>query len=127
MDQRVGVLAGLHVLVVEDNRDARTIFSRVLRYFGALVTSAVSAAEALQLLRAMRPDVVLTDIQLPDHYGTWLVRQARRRGATTPFVAISSGDLDAGDLAESGFEVFLRKPVDHDRLVDVILSVARRS
>ena len=127
MDTRVGALAGLHVLVVEDNNDARDILSMVLRYFGALVTTAVNAAEALQSLRTVAPDVVVADIQLPDHNAPWLIRAARRLPSTVPFIVVSALDHDPATMSDWDFEVYLRKPVDHVQLVDTILAVTRRA
>ena len=124
VDVHVGALAGLHVLVVEDNRDARQIFSGVLTYYGAYVTSVATAAAGLSHLRAIKPDLVLADFQLPDHDAAWLVRQAARRDIRVPFVAVSGADLDERQL--QGFEASLRKPVDHGRLVETILAVVRR-
>ena len=127
MDARVGALAGLHVLVVEDNRDARQIFTALLTHFGAFVTTVETARAALRQLRALKPDVVLADIQLPDHSGSWLLSRVRGRGLDVPFIAISGADFDEAQLAASGFEAFLRKPVEHARLVEAILQVARRT
>ena len=59
---REGVLYGLHVLVVEDDADAREILTSVLTYFGAFITAVPSAEDALRHLRAVRPDVVVTDV-----------------------------------------------------------------
>src|SRR2546423_5306066 len=126
MDTRVGALAGLHILVVEDNRDARQIFRAMLTHFGALVTVVETAARALTQLRAVKPDVVLADVQLPDHDARWLLRRVRHRGIDVPFIAISGADVDEAAFAEAGFEAFLRKPVEHARLIDTVLQVARR-
>ena len=125
MDSRVGALTGLHILVIEDDRDARDILSMVLQYFGGLVTAVKTADEGLQCLRNIIPDVVVADIQLPDHDAPWLVAEARRRGFIVPFVAISAADFDPNALAEHGFESYLRKPIDHALLVDTVLAVAR--
>ena len=125
MDSRVGALSGLHVLVIEDDRDARDILSMVLQYFGGLVTAVKTANEGLQCLRNVIPDVVVADIQLPDHDAPWLVREARTRGFTVPFVAISAADFDLDTLGDQGFESYLRKPIDHAQLVDTVLAVVR--
>jgi len=123
MDTRVGCLTGLHVL--EDDRDARAILTEVL-YLGALVTATETASEALRILRAISPAVIVADIQLPDHSAPWLVREAKARGFTVPFVAVSGLDFDERELLAQGFEAYLRKPVDYLVLVDTLLAVARR-
>jgi DNA-binding response OmpR family regulator len=126
MDTRVGALAGLHVLVVEDNNDARDILSMVLQYFGALVTAAADAAGALKDLRRIAPDVVVADIQLPDHNAPWLIRATRRLPSAVPFILVSALDHDPATMSDWDFEAYLRKPVDHVKLVDTILAVTRR-
>ena len=125
MDSRVGALSGLHILVIEDDRDARDILSMVLHYFGGLVTAVRTADEGLQCLRNIIPDAVVVDIHLPDHDAPWLVSEARTRGFGVPFVAISAADFDPGVLSDHGFESYLRKPIDHAQLVDAVLAVVR--
>jgi CheY-like chemotaxis protein len=124
-DSRIGSLAGLHVLVLEDDRDARDILTMVLQYFGALVTTVRTAAEGLQILRNISPDVVVADIQLADRDATWVTQEARKRGFNVPFIAVSAHDYDPRELNAQGFEAYLRKPLDHVRLVDTILAVVR--
>jgi DNA-binding response OmpR family regulator len=117
----------LHTALVEDDRDARDILTMVLTYFGAMATSTADASSALRSLRHVRPDVVLCDIQLPDHDGSWLVRESHKHGVIVPFIAISGHDFDQRRLEEHGVEASLRKPVDHDVLVDAVLAVVRRA
>src|SRR5947208_2698722 len=94
VDSRRGVLHGLHVLVVEDDRDAREILKSVLAHFGALVTAARTAKEALTSLRQIRPDVVVTDMLLGTTDGVTLLHDARRdQSAGAPFIAVSGADF----------------------------------
>jgi len=72
-------LEGCHVLVVDDDGDARSLMTTVLRYHGALVTAVASATEALRRLERTQPDVVICDVAMPEHDGYWLVREFRRR------------------------------------------------
>src|SRR4029077_16105477 len=74
------LLVGIHVLVVEDNADARDLFKTILQYAGALVTVSSGAEQALQMCEQILPDVMLTDIAMPDRDGFWLVSELRRRG-----------------------------------------------
>jgi CheY-like chemotaxis protein len=87
-------LSGLHVVVVDDNADAREILRRVLAYFGALVTLAASANEALDVLTNLVPNVVITDMYLDPGDGRDVLRAARALGVRAPFIAVSSGDFD---------------------------------
>jgi len=123
---RRGELSGLHVVTVEDNSDARGILKAVLEYFGAFVTSTETAGEALRLLRQSAPDVVIADVHLPDHDARWLLREAENIRSAAPFIAVSAEDLDALELAQHGFDAFLRKPIDHHRLIEAVLAVVRR-
>ena len=94
MGSPAGVLRGLHVFVVEDDRDAREILTTVLEYVGALVTAAPTAAEALRHLRATTPDVVLADMNLGRHDAGALLARARKAGTTAPFIVVSAADYD---------------------------------
>jgi two-component system OmpR family response regulator/two-component system response regulator QseB len=99
----------------------------VLEYFGAFVTQAQSARDALQALQRVTPDVIIADIRLGDHNATWLVREARKVPVKAPVIAVSGLDFDERRLQEHGFAAYLRKPVGHDRLVDTVLHVVKRA
>ena len=122
-------LAGLNVLVVDDNRDARTIFTMVLRQAGAVVTSANSASAATRRLRHLHPDVIITDLSMPRHDGLWLLQWIRTRDAAknryTPVMAVTAHDdrYDTGDLR---FDSCLVKPVPWNELLRGILAVTAR-
>ena len=125
MDSRQGVLTGLYVLVVDDDLDAREILSSVLGYFGAFVTVSKGVADARRLLHEVAPDVVLADMRLGGSDGFRLLNEARKERNYTPFIAISGQDFDPEELQDAGFAAYLRKPLDHVRLVDTILAVIR--
>lgn len=127
MSSRAGALTGLRILVVDDNDDARQILRRLLTHFGAVVTTAASAQEALKLLAKLAPSVVITDMFMEPGDGRGLLRQARERGTRAPFIAISTGDFDGKELTRSGFAAYLRKPLDHEPLVETILDVVART
>jgi CheY-like chemotaxis protein len=111
-------LRGLHVMLVEDNPDARTIVRRVLEHCGAVVTVAETARAALRRLRAMpgRPHVLVSDIALPGQDGYWLLRQVRALGrlATIPAIAITAhrNEYDREDTLAAGFQEYFQKPLD---------------
>lgn len=125
MDSRHGVLTGLHVLVVDDDADAREILKSILGYFGALVTVAMGLRDGLRLLRELAPDVVVADMILGTGSGFVLLAEARRRGNQAPFISVSGQDFDSDELERAGFAAYLRKPLDHNKLVDTILAVVR--
>ncbi len=126
MASRHGALAGLFILVLEDDRDSRQILQQLLTYLGASVTSVAAPAEALSLLRQIEPDVVLVDMMLGRDDGLTFLQRARKRGSRAPMIAMSAQDFDREVLEGAGFVAYLRKPLDHNRLVDTVLAVATR-
>jgi len=107
-------LSGIHVLVVDDNPDAREIFQSVITYMGALVTVAVSAEIALKITRHVRPDVA------------WLIERLRHtkpeRGGDIPAIAVTAYDDEyrKADMLALGFHDYLVKPVGTEQLCQTI-------
>ena len=112
--------------MVDDNTDARNILQSLLSYLGAFVVTAKGARDALRNLRQVTPDVVVSDIRLGDRDAMWLLAEARKYQASTPFIAISGLDYDEPGMQTAGFAAYLTKPVNHDRLVRAILSAVNR-
>jgi CheY-like chemotaxis protein len=111
-------LGGVRVLVVDDDLDARELLTATLGYYGADVTAAESAAEALALLPEVRPDVLLCDIGMRLEDGYTFIRRVRAlpadRGGLVPAVAVTAY-ATAGDRARavsSGFQLHVAKPFD---------------
>jgi CheY-like chemotaxis protein len=125
-------LKGVHVLVVEDDDDSRGLLEAMLQYCGALVTAVASASEAMSALARVKPDVLLSDISMPQHDGYWLVRQVRAlppdRGGTLPAIAITAlgHPHDVDRTLSAGFQAHLRKPVDPWELARTIAGLAGR-
>jgi CheY-like chemotaxis protein len=123
-------LAGLHLLIVDDNRDARVIYKTILSHGGAFVTAVSSAAAAARALKQIQPDVILTDLSMPGHDGLWLARWLRRRemktGVHIPIVAITARDdiYERDSMAEVGLDDWLVKPVSHRDLMRVVAHLA---
>ena len=106
-------LAGVYVLVVEDDDDSLTILTTVLRYYGAHVSAATSADAALEQLKILRPHVVVTDIAMPRHDGLWLLRQIRALVPTDEVSVIAvTAVAEPDELLAAGFHAALTKPVD---------------
>jgi CheY-like chemotaxis protein len=117
-------LAGVHVLIVDDHDDSRDLWEKVLQYAGALVTAARSAPQALALCNTVRPDVVVTDLSMPEHDGVWLAEQLRARGEQMPLVAVSGYTAVFGDrLRTAPFSRILQKPLDPWILVEAVVSL----
>lgn len=125
-----GPLAGLHLLVVDDNRDARVIYKTILGHFGAFVTAVGSASGAVRALKQIQPDVILTDLSMPGHDGLWLARWLRRRemktGVHIPTVAVTARDdlYDRDRVPDVGLDDWLVKPVSHRDLIRVVAHLA---
>jgi CheY-like chemotaxis protein len=125
-------LAGLRALVVDDDRDARELVTEVLRSRGMEVTTAASADEGLAALDRDVPDIIVSDIAMPEHDGYDLIRRVRQRptdrGGLVPAVALTAyaRPEDTERSLSSGFQLHLAKPVDVDNLVSAVASLAGR-
>ncbi|NNM33911.1 MAG: response regulator [Gemmatimonadetes bacterium] len=124
-------ISGVHVLVVDDEPDAREIFEAVLRRGGAIVTSAASASEALEKLGAERPTVLLSDIAMPGVDGLALIQAIRSRSdwaANIPAGALSAHarEIDRESALGRGYDLHLAKPVEPTELIRAVDRLARR-
>jgi signal transduction histidine kinase/CheY-like chemotaxis protein len=125
-------LAGIRVLLVEDDDDARSFIEKVLKSQNASVKAVSSASEALELLDRERVDVLLSDIEMPGTDGYQLIKELRLRppqhGGSVPAVALTAYARAEDRLRalEAGFQLHLAKPVLPSELVTVVASVATR-
>jgi PAS domain S-box-containing protein len=125
-------LDGLRVLVVDDEPDARQLISQWLGECHAEVHAVSSASEALAMLQSLRPDLLLSDIGMPERDGYQLIRDIRRlspeRGGKTPAIALTafarSEDRTRAMLA--GYQVHMSKPIEPHELVATVASLAGR-
>ena len=126
-------LAGVKVLLVEDDRDTRELMVAMLEAIGAEVVAAESAFEGMAALLAHRPDVIVSDIGMPERSGLDFVRDVRAlpadAGGETPSLALTAyvGASDRRRSLAAGFDAHLSKPTDATVLADTILRVTRRS
>ena len=124
-------LAGVSVLVVDDEADARDLMRRVLEDCQARVWTAGSAEEALQLLQRERPDVLVSDIGMPDVDGYEFLRRVRAlsAGAGVPAIALTAfaASEDRTKALRAGFLVHVSKPVEPSELAATVASVAGRT
>jgi PAS domain S-box-containing protein len=125
-------LGGIKVLLVEDDADARDLISRILRECGAIVSSAADAEHALALVRADPPDVLVSDIGMPDVDGYELLRRVRAmeqpQGRSIPAVALTAfaSVQDRTRALRAGFVVHVSKPVDPTELVRTVARLVPR-
>jgi signal transduction histidine kinase/CheY-like chemotaxis protein len=125
-------LDGLRVLVVDDEADARGALVLVLEQVGAIVTAAGSVREAIEALPKARPDVLVSDVGMPDQDGFDLIRRVRDDGYDArdlPAVALTAfvQKADAHLALLAGFQVHVPKPIDPHDLISVIARLAGRS
>ncbi len=121
-------LAGLRVLLVDDDADIREAFQAVLEARGAEVTAADSVAGALAALERSRPDVLLSELALPRQSGYDLVRELVARDPSLPIAALTKyGRPEESRRAlAAGFRMHLPKPIEVDALVAAVAHLAGR-
>ncbi len=124
------LLHELRVLVLDDDRATCDAIADLLGQAGARVRSAESAAEALAVVDAFHPALVICDIAMPGENGYAFIRQLRARGdeasGNIPALALTAlaREEDRERVLKSGFQIHLAKPVDIDRLTDAVLELA---
>jgi signal transduction histidine kinase/CheY-like chemotaxis protein len=122
-------LEGVHVLVVDDEDDARDILSALLARCRVTVSLAASAAEAIRRVREDRPDVVISDIGMPGEDGYAFIKRLRAvepaQGGRTPAVALTACARveERTKALVSGFNTHVPKPVDPAELMAVLVSL----
>jgi CheY-like chemotaxis protein len=128
-----GALNRLTVLVVDDDEDARDLITTTLAHEGARVVSAASLRDALDTLVSTTPDVIISDIAMPNGTGYDLARQIRAHAnaklAAVPAIALTAfGRVEDRERALSaGFDTHIVKPVEPLHLVEAVAAAARRS
>jgi signal transduction histidine kinase len=125
-------LPGVRVLVVDDEADARELLKRVLAECEADVEVVASAAEALQAIEERRPDVIVSDIGMPQMDGYELIRTVRgwptERGGQIPAIALTAlaRAEDRQRALVAGYQAHVAKPVDPSELIALIAKLAGR-
>jgi CheY-like chemotaxis protein len=127
------ILAGVRVLVVDDDEDAREMIRLTLERCGAEARVAVSVVEALRVLDEWRPDVIVSDIGMPEEDGYDLIRRVRARdagsGGRIPAVALTAyaREEDRQRALEAGYQMHVAKPVEPLELTSALASVTGRA
>ncbi|MET0985948.1 MAG: ATP-binding protein [Steroidobacteraceae bacterium] len=125
-------LDGLHVLVVDDDADALDLAARILADSSARVSTASSVSEALVKLRDERPDLVISDVSMPERDGFDFVRSVRAlspsEGGETPMLALTAlARASDRELAlECGFDDHLTKPIEPAQLLNACRKIHRQ-
>ncbi len=128
---RIVRLDGVRVVVADDDLEALDLASMILGGAGAHVRTCPSAAEALDSVRELVPDVLISDIEMPGEDGYSLIRRVRalppERGGRVPAVALTAygRTQDRVQSLAAGFTMHVPKPVDPGELTTIVASVCR--
>lgn len=130
-DEGLAPLQGLRVLLVEDHEDSRDLLATILRARGATVDACESSERALVAFSAKRPDVMVSDIEMPGDDGFTLMRkiralEAERGYLRMPAVAVTAHSIGDARLhaMRAGYQAFLVKPVNTVELVELVASLS---
>ncbi|MUG95275.1 response regulator [Scytonema sp. UIC 10036] len=125
-------LEGIRVLVVDDEADTREFLAFLLEHQGAIVTTATSANEALVAIAQSKPDLLLSDLGMPEVDGYTLIQKLRSlspdRGGQIPAIALTAyaGEATQQQVLTAGFQLYMAKPVDPSKLVTAIAALVQR-
>lgn len=124
-------LSGVQVLFVDDDADTREFVAFLLEQAGAGVTTATTASEALAILKRSQPDVLISDIGMPDMDGYTLMRQVRalplEQGGQIPAIALTAyaGEFNQQQALQAGFQQHISKPLEAEILLRMITNLIR--
>jgi CheY-like chemotaxis protein len=125
------LLHGVRIMVIDDHEDARQMLGEYFGYTGATVSVAASGQEGLILYRDVLPDVVVTDIAMPDLDGYHVVRElraaARARRHRLRIIAVTAFWEVHPELraVRAGFDAWVTKPVKLAALVELVVKLTR--
>lgn len=124
-------LTGLRILAVDDDEDIRELTEFILQQAGAEVRVVASATEALQQLQTFSPELLISDIGMPDFDGYMLMQQVRSlelEQKKIPAIALTAyaGELDQQQAIAAGFQMHLAKPIEPEKLIDAIVALCKK-
>jgi signal transduction histidine kinase/ActR/RegA family two-component response regulator len=125
-------IANLRILIVDDEPDSRALLRRLLEDCDAHVVDAPGAEQAYHLVKATQPDVIISDIGMPDEDGFSFIRRVRalsaEQGGVIPAIALTAYARaeDRINVVMAGFQHHLAKPVEAAELIAVVASLASR-
>ncbi|MEH2307589.1 hybrid sensor histidine kinase/response regulator [Nostoc sp.] len=124
-------LAGLKVLVVDDEADTRNLLSFMFEEYGAIATAVASVDEALAVLEQAKADILISDIGMSEQDGYTLIRKLRslepEKGGCMPAIALTAytREEDRLEALSAGFQQYLSKPIDPNKLIAMVASVLK--
>ena len=126
-------LVGVSIVAVDDNVDARLLLENILKQLGAKVITCESGQRALETIRSVHPDVVLSDILMPDMDGYEFLNELRalgtEGGGRVPVIALTAfaSESDIVRIRQAGFQMHVPKPVESAQLILAIAELVRTS
>jgi CheY-like chemotaxis protein len=125
-------LRHVRILAVDDDKDTREMLRFILQQQAAHVIAAKSVTEAVDSFQSFPPDVILTDIAMPDYNGYALIALVRasdkKMGRTTPAIALTAytSPADKKTALEAGFQKYIAKPFEPAELIEAICSLVKK-
>ncbi|HBB32349.1 MAG TPA: hybrid sensor histidine kinase/response regulator [Cyanobacteria bacterium UBA8803] len=125
-------LTGMRILIVDDEADARELLAVILTEYGAEVMTVTSAAQVLSNLESFQPDLLVSDIGMPDTDGYSLIQQIRalppERGGQIPAIALTAyaSEENQQQAISSGYQWHISKPLDPPELFQALMSLIQR-
>lgn len=123
-------LKNLQILLVEDEADIAELLAVILEQAGAEVIQTSYAVEAFEMLESCQPDILISNVRLPDHNGDWLIQHIRACEdalKSIPAIAVTSytREFTKQRILNAGFQRFITKPFDPDELIAAVLTLTK--
>jgi len=124
-------LEGVRVVVVDDEVDTLELLQFILKQYGAQVKAVASGAEVLEVLASWKPDILVSDIGMPNFDGYMLIQQIRslspEQGGAIAAIALTAyaGEADTEKIVNAGFQGHITKPVEVGTLITAIAQLVR--
>jgi signal transduction histidine kinase len=115
-------LSGTRVIVVDDQADMRDMLATILRLEGAEVRTADGVEEAMRIMAAWQPEIIVSDIAMPGRGGYELIQRVRDSGCNVPAIAVTAraSNESRTRVLAAGFQIYLSKPIEpHDLVVSI--------
>src|ERR1051325_1338624 len=128
-ETKLALLDGVHVLVVDDESDVRDLLVMILTQRSAVVTAVGTVAAALEKLQLMKPDLIVSDVEMPNEDGYSLIRKVRaleeRQGERIPAIALTAHTRPSDRLRalSAGYQMHIPKPVEPAELITAIANL----
>jgi CheY-like chemotaxis protein len=125
-------LNGVKILLLDDNADARLLLETILKRVGATIITCESGKHALEIIITFRPDVVISDILMPEMDGYAFIRRLRALGrgdgGEVPVIALTAfgRGSESDRIYQAGFQLHLSKPIEPPELIRAIAELVRR-